>query len=252
MRHRLLALACSSPACRSPRRRLPCPSRSRTRQPPIWRAARRRTRCTARAATGSTAAAAWGLRWRVPGCGARPTRRQSSTSSWTAFPAPSMMGAWSLSEREISAGGRLRPLAGATARRSASRRSGSRARDLRTRAAVPRCHIVDGDGSGLGPDLTDVGTRRGSAFLRESLLDPGAARPERPVPYEPYGYPAYVVVRAQPRGGAEVVGVRVNEDSFTVQLRDQQGRAALVSQGRPAMPAARARDEPHAQLPRRA
>jgi cytochrome c oxidase cbb3-type subunit III len=44
------------------------------------------------------------------------------------------------------------------------------------------------------------------------------------VPYEPYGYPAYVVVRAQPRGGAQVVGMRVNEDTFTIQLRDQQGR----------------------------
>ena len=44
------------------------------------------------------------------------------------------------------------------------------------------------------------------------------------MPYEPYGYPAYVVVHAQPRSGSEVTGVRVNEDAFTIQLRDQQGR----------------------------
>lgn len=44
------------------------------------------------------------------------------------------------------------------------------------------------------------------------------------MPYEPYGYPAYEIVRAQPRGGTEVVGVRLNEDSFSIQIRDQQGR----------------------------
>jgi hypothetical protein len=44
------------------------------------------------------------------------------------------------------------------------------------------------------------------------------------VPYEPYAVPAYVMVRAQPHDGAEVVGVRLNEDAFTIQLRDPQGR----------------------------
>ena len=134
-----------------------------------------------------------------------------------------MMAAWSLSEAEItqvtayvrSLGRRpVEPLPGDPASGQA----------IYARAACATCHIVDGNGSGLGPDLTDVGTRRGSTFLRESLLDPGAARPERPVPYEPYAYPAYEVIRAQPRGGAEVLGVRVNEDSFTIQLRDPQGR----------------------------
>jgi cytochrome c oxidase cbb3-type subunit III len=92
------------------------------------------------------------------------------------------------------------------------------------RAGCATCHIVDGEGIGYGPDLSDVGERRGAGFLRESLLEPAAALPERTVPYEPYGYPAYVLVRAQPRGGAEVIGVRVNEDSFTIQLRDAGGR----------------------------
>jgi hypothetical protein len=33
-----------------------------------------------------------------------------------------------------------------------------------------------------------------------------------------------VQVRARPRRGDEVVGVRVNEDTFTIQLRDKTGR----------------------------
>ena len=80
------------------------------------------------------------------------------------------------------------------------------------------CHIIEGQGGILGPDLTDVGLRRGAAYLRESLVSPGATIPER-----------YLLVRAQTRAGEEVVGVRVNEDSFTIQLRDQAGRIHSLS-----------------------
>ena len=34
------------------------------------------------------------------------------------------------------------------------------------------CHIVNGEGLALGPDLSDVGLLRGSAHLRESIQDP--------------------------------------------------------------------------------
>jgi hypothetical protein len=82
---------------------------------------------------------------------------------------------------------------------------------------------MKGDGVGVGPELTDIGALRGSAFLRQSLIDPGAARPEKPVPYEPYGYPAFLIVHAQPKSGPEIAGIRLNEDAFTIQIRDQQG-----------------------------
>ncbi len=80
------------------------------------------------------------------------------------------------------------------------------------------CHVVAGDGGAVGPDLSDVGLRRGAAFLRESLVSPGATVPRD-----------YLLVRAKPRGGEEVVGLRVNEDSFTIQLRDQAGRIHSLS-----------------------
>ena len=160
---------------------------------------------------------------------ARPRLRRAVDDAATidilvnGIPGTSMMAAWSLSQREIT---QVAAYVRSLGQRPSEALPGDPARGhaIYSRVGCATCHIVDGDGSGLGPDLTDVGTRRGSAFLRESLLDPGAARPERAVPYEPYGYPAYVVVRAQPRGGAEVLGVRVNEDAFTVQLRDPQGR----------------------------
>lgn len=96
-------------------------------------------------------------------------------------------------------------------------------RDVYGRSACATCHIVNGEGTGIGPDLSDIGAQRGASFLRQSLIDPAANRPERPIPYEPYSYEAYLMVRAQPRSGQEITGVRVNEDAFTIQIRDQQG-----------------------------
>ena len=85
------------------------------------------------------------------------------------------------------------------------------------------CHIVSGKGRALGPELTDVGARRGPEHLRQSLLEPAADFPHRAVPYEPTAYSAYRLVRAVPSSGAPVVGFAVNEDTFTLQLRDASG-----------------------------
>ncbi len=75
------------------------------------------------------------------------------------------------------------------------------------------CHIVDGVGGDLGPELTEVGARRNAARLRQCLLEPGKALPD-----------GFVVVRAVQQNGVELEGVRVNEDSFTVQIRDFANR----------------------------
>ncbi len=75
------------------------------------------------------------------------------------------------------------------------------------------CHIVRGQGGSLGPDLTDVGARRSPAYLREALTDPGASAPE-----------GFLMVNVTTRDGGKVRGTRVNEDSFTIQLRDASNR----------------------------
>ena len=159
----------------------------------------------------------------APTVAARGRRRGVIDILVNGIPGTAMMAAWSLSEREIA---QVAAYVRSLGRRPAEALPGDPARGQAVLRPRRLRHLPHRRwrGLGLGPDLSDVGTRRGSAFLRESLIDPGAARPERPVPYEPYGYPAYVVVRAQPRGGAEVLGMRVNEDTFTIQLRDQQGR----------------------------
>jgi len=74
------------------------------------------------------------------------------------------------------------------------------------------CHIVNGQGGVLGPELTAIGSRRGGPYLREALVNPGATHPA-----------GYVVVRAVQANGPEVRGIRVNEDVFWIQIRDASG-----------------------------
>jgi cytochrome c oxidase cbb3-type subunit III len=160
---------------------------------------------------------------------ARPRLRHASDEAGIigilvdGIPGTAMMAAWSLSEHEIA---QVAAFVRTLGRRPEEKLPGdpARGRIVYGRLGCSSCHILDGVGAGVGPDLSDVGALRGAAFLRESLLHPGAALPQRAVPYEPYAYPAYLLVRAQPPAGPEVTGVLLNEDSFTVQLRDQQGR----------------------------
>jgi cytochrome c oxidase cbb3-type subunit 3 len=139
-------------------------------------------------------------------------------------PGTAMGGAWQLSERETA---QVAAYVRSLGRVPTEELTGDPVRGQAIydgKGACATCHIVRGAGAGQGPELTDVGAVRGSGHLRESLVDPGAHLPDRPVPYEPNTYAAYLVVRAVTRGGAEVVGARVNEDSFTIQVRDGAGR----------------------------
>jgi len=74
------------------------------------------------------------------------------------------------------------------------------------------CHMIAGQGAGVGPELTSVGGRRSAAFLRQTVLRPAASLP-----------PEFLYVAVVPASGAAVRGIRVNEDSFTIQLRDVSG-----------------------------
>lgn len=76
------------------------------------------------------------------------------------------------------------------------------------------CHSMNGEGGISAPELAGIGARRSAAFLRESLVDPQAAVPED-----------YLLVTVTPKNGPAVTGVRVNEDSFSIQVRDNSGRS---------------------------
>jgi putative heme-binding domain-containing protein len=79
---------------------------------------------------------------------------------------------------------------------------------------------VNGRGGLLGPDLTEIGLRRSLKFLRDSIVDPSA-----------YINPEYRSVTVVPRSGTRVRGVVLNEDDYSIQLRDtrEQLRSYLKS-----------------------
>ena len=82
------------------------------------------------------------------------------------------------------------------------------------------CHMVDGVGGRLGPDLSRVGERRDPDDLRADLLDPSAE-------VEPRWW-TLTVTRDD---GSVVEGLRMSEDTFTVRLIDADEQLWSFSKG---------------------
>jgi putative heme-binding domain-containing protein len=72
-----------------------------------------------------------------------------------------------------------------------------------------QCHMVDGRGKRMGPELTLVGRQRSAAYLRESVVNPGADLT-----------PGYTTITVVTRDGKKIVGTRRAYDDFSVQLMD--------------------------------
>jgi cytochrome c oxidase cbb3-type subunit III len=89
----------------------------------------------------------------------------------------------------------------------------ARGKAVYARSGCSACHILAGEGTGYGPELTDVGARRGSSRLRETLQNPSKTIPED-----------FLFVEAITSSGQTIRGIRLNEDTFSIQLKDQQGR----------------------------
>ena len=88
------------------------------------------------------------------------------------------------------------------------------------------CHIVAGRGTAVGPELTIIGLRRGADYLREALSAPAARLPVARSGSRS-GFFEYLPVRIVTHDGDIYNGMRMNEDSFTIQLMTVSG--AFVS-----------------------
>jgi putative heme-binding domain-containing protein len=84
-------------------------------------------------------------------------------------------------------------------------------------ANCSKCHMVEGKGGRLGPDLTDVGSARSVESIVESIRDPSRQLAD--------GYQTVTVVTAD---GHETKGFIMNEDSFSVQMMDTSERILLL------------------------
>jgi putative heme-binding domain-containing protein len=73
------------------------------------------------------------------------------------------------------------------------------------------CHRVNGKGPRSAPDLSDVGALRSAGSLQRSVVDPSSQM-----------MPINRPVRAVTKDGKIINGRRLNEDTYSVQLIDDQ------------------------------
>ncbi len=71
------------------------------------------------------------------------------------------------------------------------------------------CHMVNGEGGRLGPDLSDIGWLRSPQFLRASVLTPDENL-----------LPRWWQLRFRLRDGTVVEGLRMDEDTSSVRIMD--------------------------------
>lgn len=93
------------------------------------------------------------------------------------------------------------------------------------KAGCEQCHMIHGKGHVFGPDLSDVGRRRSGSYVRHVLVDPSAGVPQSYSAWRAdVSLPEnFLYVRLVTRDGQELAGVRVNEDTFSIQIRDATG-----------------------------
>ena len=97
---------------------------------------------------------------------------------------------------------------------------------FREQAKCLDCHTLGGHGGRIGSDLSTIGARRNAAFLRQAVLNPKSALTDKAIVYQRYiVFPInFLQVRVVTVGGQHITGVRLNEDAFSIQIRDYNGK----------------------------
>ena len=94
------------------------------------------------------------------------------------------------------------------------------------------CHMVEGKGGRLGPELTAVGGSRTREAIIESVRDPsrrlawGLTESTKEFPQE------YLSVTMTTADGKQIKGVTLNEDSFSVQIMDMSEHIHLLEKNK--------------------
>jgi cytochrome c oxidase cbb3-type subunit III len=124
---------------------------------------------------------------------------------------PGMPAAWYLSPDELAnVAAFVRTLSSVPQEKLAG--DPERGRLIYARSGCASCHILDGEGVGIGPDLTGIETRRGAAQIRATLIDPSKTIPE-----------GFLLIETVTSAGKTIRGIRLNEDTFTIQVKDLRG-----------------------------
>jgi len=111
----------------------------------------------------------------------------------------------------------IRNLAGSAAKPAVITGDATHGQQVYTASGCANCHRIGNAGSIYGPELTRVGAARSPEYLKQSLVDPTADI-----------LPEYEGVSAVTKDGKKIRGVRVNEDTFSVQIRKPDQSYALL------------------------
>lgn len=90
---------------------------------------------------------------------------------------------------------------------------------LMEKSGCTSCHVINGKGISIGPDLSGVGLRRGSSYLYERLTHPGNNKLT-----DQEGFIQFLVIEVMLNDGTSIRGIRTNEDTFSIQLKDAENR----------------------------
>jgi putative heme-binding domain-containing protein len=80
---------------------------------------------------------------------------------------------------------------------------------FRAKGGCSKCHMIRGAGGSLGPDLTHIGSQRAPKHLRTSILQPDEEIS-----------PEFWAVDVVDKDGKTYSGIRLNEDTYTIQILD--------------------------------
>jgi cytochrome c oxidase cbb3-type subunit 3 len=94
-------------------------------------------------------------------------------------------------------------------------------------AACATCHMVNGKGGRLGPDLTTTGAARNMDYLADSVRNPSRRLAQGVFEAMKEFAQEYETVNVETADGQELTGVMLNEDSFTLQMMDTREQLHL-------------------------
>ncbi len=93
--------------------------------------------------------------------------------------------------------------------------------------ACSTCHMIEGKGGRLGPDLTTTGSARATDYLVESVRYPSRRLAQGISEAMKEFSQEYETVKVETADGHKFVGVVLNEDHFTLQIMDMSEQLHL-------------------------
>jgi putative heme-binding domain-containing protein len=132
------------------------------------------------------------------------------------IPGTSMPGNWTLDSQQVNyIIEYVRSLSKTEGEELALTGDATKGMALFEKSGCASCHVINGKGRSLGPELSHIGLKRGLSHLQERLTHPGNNKLT-----DGLGFIQFLVIEIELKDGTKIRGLRTNEDTFSIQLRD--------------------------------